>query len=196
MSKHRSNNAAFKAAQDRQAAEKAAKKATNRQTEFDAAEADRLRQAYEQKYRFNTVHGLWRTHHSHDDLQFSSKFIDSIFDGQAYHASRDSFQRMVDAVDVTIQCQKVTVDDHARDVYFVGSAATLAHKMDNFQRRIDENPLKFKGRYFNQNHTGTFLYPWVRKVDAWWSLYDDVLWTLDEGIATTLLACITTLEEV
>lgn len=196
MSKHRSNNAAFKAAQDRQVAEKAAKKAAARQAEKAAAEAERVRTAYEQAYKFYRVHWLRRTDVLHGRLQFSAKFTDSIIDGQDYLASEDSFQRMVDAGDVVIQNRHVTIDDCTRVVYFVGSAATLAHKMDNFQWRIDDNPLKFKGRYFNQNHTETFHHPWEMRVDAWWSLGDDVLWTLDESVAKTLLACIISPEEV
>lgn len=196
MSNHRRNNAAFKAAQNRQAAEKAAKKAAARQAEIAAAEADRVRTAYEQTYKFYRVHWLRRTDVAHSRLQFSAKFIDSIFDGQDYLASEDSFRRMVDASDVVVQSQLVTIDDCARVVYFFGSSATLAHKMDNFQRRIDDTPLKFKEVYFNQNHTETFNHPWEMRVDAWWSLGDDILWTLDESVAQTLLACIITLEEV
>lgn len=196
MSKHRSNNAAFKAAQDRQVAEKAAKKAAARQAEIAAAEADRVRMAYEQPYKFNRVHMLWRTDLPHSRLQFSAKFNDSIIDWQDYLDSVDSFQRMVDAGDVVVQSQFVTIDDCARVVYFFGSAAMLAHKMDNFQRRIDDNPLKFNGVYFNQNHTETFRRPWTRRVDAWWSLGDDILWTLDVSVAQALLACVITSEEV
>lgn len=100
-----------------------------------------------------------------------------------------SLKRIRAAGDVVRKHREITFKGVTRKVWFVGSLATLATKVDDFEKWLAGDCRGKESSYFPENFTGRdslFDRPasdWMADVVAWWSLDDDVLFTLDEEIA-------------
>lgn len=72
-----------------------------------------------------------------------------------------------------------------RTVYFVGPAAGMAEKIADFEDWVTSGTWGKEPTFFYENFTEA-ADEWQRETVAWWSLNDDVAWTLDPEVATKL----------
>lgn len=88
----------------------------------------------------------------------------------------------LDIVTVAIECDGVT-----RDVHFVGNLSRLDEKIGEFGTWLIGGCRGKEATYFDDAFAGT-MRDYQQGVVAWWSLGDDIAWTLNRGIADKLLA--------
>lgn len=91
------------------------------------------------------------------------------------------------ARDLTISPRYLTFDGQARMVYLVGPEQGMDDKAADLQAWLDAGcPGKERSRF--RSALLGLLDEWDRDLVAWWSLNDDIAWTLDVETAQKLLA--------
>jgi hypothetical protein len=99
-----------------------------------------------------------------------------------------SLKRIRAAGHVVIREGRIHPDGAAsRPVYFVGPAAGLDEKIGDFVPWFHDHDARSKERSLFRETVTDDLQGWDAGVIAWWSLEDDVAFTLDREIADLLL---------
>lgn len=101
----------------------------------------------------------------------------------------ESLKRIRSARRLAVNEGAVTRGDITLPVFVVGNAKTINEIPAQLTAwMVDEYPRGKEMTYFPEKVTGAAK-EWHR-VDAWWSLTDDVMWALDESIAHDLLTAV------
>ena len=100
----------------------------------------------------------------------------------------DSLKRFRSHDDIVRKFRRITIDGVTRQVWFVGSIATLKAKVDQFEEWVAKGCRGKEATYFPENFTGRDwrgqpIDDFYSRTVLWWALNEDVMFTLDVEIA-------------
>jgi hypothetical protein len=104
-----------------------------------------------------------------------------------FGAVGDSLRRIRGAGAATVVRSALKLDDTDRMAYFVGPQQGMDEKIVDLQRWLRDPRRRSKERSYFPEHFTYTASDYMVETAAWWSLDDDVLWTLDEHIAVDLI---------
>lgn len=104
-----------------------------------------------------------------------------------FGAVNDSLKRIRNQGDLVIRSAEMMRDGISKTIYFVASATGIEEKIEAFAAWFAQEQLNALERTnFDLLFTGRLQSQYIKTI-AWWSLDDDITWTLDEDVAELLL---------
>jgi hypothetical protein len=114
-----------------------------------------------------------------------------------FGAIPDSLKRMRKASDLVRKHRMITFDGLTRNVWFVGSLATLKFRVDEFEEWVAKGFRGKESTYFPENFTRRDSWDRTKATPdfmadtvLWWALNEDVMFCLDVEVADRALAAI------